>query len=145
MFTDEYFMKQALLQAKIAYERGEVPIGAVVVAENEIIGRGYNQVEMLGDVTAHAETIAMSAASEYLGAKYLTDCTLYVTIEPCPMCAGALYWARPARVVFGSHEPKFGFHTRKLPLLHPKTELTGGVMAFECMELMQRFFLERRG
>lgn len=144
VFSDEYFMKQALQQAKLAFQVGEVPIGAVVVSEGQIIGKGYNQVELLGDATAHAEMIAISAAATFLGAKFLDECTLYVTVEPCPMCAGALYWSRLQKVVFGANEPKFGFHSRELPLLHPKTTLIGGVMETECRELMQSFFLAKR-
>jgi tRNA(adenine34) deaminase len=144
VFTDEYFMKQALQLAQQAFEAGEVPIGAVVVSDNQVIGKGYNQVEALRDATAHAEMIAISAASEYLGTKFLTECTLYVTIEPCPMCAGGLYWARLGKVVYGAREPKFGFNSREFPILHPKTVLEGGLLEFECKEIMQRFFLEKR-
>lgn len=144
LFTDDYFMKQALHLAEEAFERGEVPIGAIVVADKQIIGKGYNQVETLKDATAHAEMIAISAASEYLGSKFLEECTLYVTIEPCAMCAGALYWARLGKVVYGAREPKFGFYSKELPILHPKTDLVGGILEFECREIMQRFFLQKR-
>lgn len=142
--TDEHFMRQALLQAEQAYEEGEVPIGAVVVCDFRIIGKGYNQTERLQDPTAHAEMIAITAACEYLGHKYLQDCTLFVTIEPCPMCAGALRWAQVSKIVFGATEPKFG-HSRHVPsLLHPKTEVLGGLMETECALLMKEFFQSRR-
>jgi tRNA(adenine34) deaminase len=144
VFTDAYFMKQALLQAQNAFDEGEVPIGAVVVSQNQIIGRGYNQVEKLADATAHAEMLALTAAAAYLGTKYLTECTIYITIEPCPMCAGALYWARIGRVVYGANEPKFGFHSRKMPLLHPQTSIIQGVLEEECRSLMQNFFKNKR-
>ncbi|MBX7240321.1 MAG: nucleoside deaminase [Bacteroidia bacterium] len=144
VYSDEYYMKQALLLAQKAFDEGEVPIGAVIVTGQKIIGKGYNQVERLGDATAHAEMIAISAASGYLGSKVLEDCTLYVTIEPCPMCAGALYWSRIGKIIYGASEPKFGFQSKKLSLLHPKTEISGGLMDFECREIMQRFFLTRR-
>ncbi|MFN0203014.1 MAG: nucleoside deaminase [Bacteroidia bacterium] len=145
MFTHEYFMKKALQEAETAYQKGEIPIGAVVVADNQIIGKGHNQVEMLHDPTAHAEMIAISAACEFLGTKLLTDCILYVTVEPCPMCAGALFWSRVQKVVFGASEPKTGFDSREMAILHPKTTLIGGVMQEECKNLMQMFFEERRG
>lgn len=144
IFTDEYFMKKALKLAEQAFEEGEVPIGAIIVSNDQIIGKGYNQVEKLNDPTAHAEMIAISAACEFLGAKILDECVLYVTVEPCPMCAGGLYWGRLGRVVFGAREAKFGFESRKLPILHPKTQLTSGVMEAECREIMQRFFLTKR-
>lgn len=144
LYTDEYYMKQAFKLAEQAFEEGEVPIGAVIVSQNQIIGKGYNQVEKLGDATAHAEMIAISAASAYLGAKFLEDCSLYVTIEPCPMCAGGLYWTRIGKVFFGASEPKFGFHSREMPILHPKTQLSGGLLEAECRELMQKFFLSKR-
>ena len=142
--TDEYFMSQALAEAEKALAADEIPIGAVVVFENQIIGRGYNQTERLRDVTAHAEMLALTAAANHLGNKYLADCTLYVTIEPCVMCAGASYWAQLRAVVFGADEPKVGFR-RHGPLLHPRTRLRGGVRAEECAALMQAFFkLKRR-
>jgi tRNA(adenine34) deaminase len=142
--TDEHFMRQALQQAERAFAEGEVPIGAVVVCDYRIIGKGYNQTERLQDPTAHAEMIAITAACEYLGHKYLQDCTLFVTIEPCPMCAGALRWAQVRKVVYGAAEPKFG-HSRHVPsLLHPKTEVLGGIMQNECAELMKEFFRTRR-
>jgi tRNA(adenine34) deaminase len=144
IYSDEHFMKQALAQAEQAFADDEVPIGAVVVCNNRIIGRGYNQVERLHDATAHAEMIAITSASEYLGNKYLEDCTLYVTIEPCPMCAGALSWAKLARVVYGAGESKFGYTRFGPTMLHPKTEVTTGVLEQECRQLMRTFFQQKR-
>lgn len=143
VFTDEYFMTRALDLAMQAFEEDEVPIGAVVVFENKIIGRGYNQTERLNDVTAHAEMLAVTAASNAINGKYLEDCTLYVTIEPCLMCAGALQWARVGRVVWGASEPKFGFNRVDSTLLG-KTKVVGGVMAEQCGEVMKRFFKRKR-
>ena len=143
---DEYFMRQALAQAQIAYEEDEVPVGAVVVVNNRIISRGYNQVERLSDPTAHAEVIALTSAFNFLGSKYLPDATLYVTVEPCLMCAGALYWSKVARVVYGASDEKNGYlHiTRDVSPFHPKTELIRGVLAEECAELMKEFFRRKR-
>ncbi len=146
ILDDEHFMKQALREAQDAYYEGEVPIGAVVVINNKIIARGHNQVEKLNDPTAHAEILAITSACSYLGAKYLTDATLYATIEPCHMCAGALYWSKLQRVVFGAKDVKQGyqfFWGNKNPF-HPKTEITGGVLAEECAQLITAFFKERR-
>ncbi|MEZ4777076.1 MAG: nucleoside deaminase [Bacteroidia bacterium] len=143
--TDEYFMRQALLQAERAYEEGEVPIGAVVVSNFRIIGKGYNQTEKLQDPTAHAEMIAITAACEYLGSKYLTDCTLFVTVEPCPMCAGALRWSQVERIVYGADEPKTGFSRHSPSLIHPKTQILSGMMETDCRTLMQEFFRAKRG
>ena len=140
---DDFFMLQAMGEAENALAATEVPIGAVVVFEGQIIGRGYNQTERLRDVTAHAEMLAITAASNYLGNKYLADCTLYVTIEPCVMCAGASYWAQLRAVVFGAAEPKAGFQ-RHGPLLHPRTQLRGGVQAEACANLMRGFFNLKR-
>jgi tRNA(adenine34) deaminase len=145
IFSDEHFMRQALLQAQQAFADDEVPIGAVVVANNRIIGRGYNQVERLRDATAHAEMLAITAASDYLGSKYLPDCTLYVTIEPCPMCAGALRWVQISRIVFGAGEPKFGYLRHGPAMLHPKTLVHRGVLEDECLNLMRTFFQQKRG
>lgn len=144
IFSDEYFMKQALLEAEQAYREAEVPIGAVVVCHNRIIGRGHNQVERLRDATAHAEMLAITAASDYLGSKFLEDCTLYVTIEPCVMCAGALRWVQVPRIVYGAPEPKVGYGRFGDALLHPKSVVTRGVMADDCAALMRSFFQERR-
>lgn len=142
--TDEHFMRQAFLLAERAFEEGEVPIGAVVVSNFKIIGKGYNQTERLQDPTAHAEMIAITAACEYLGSKYLNDCTLFVTIEPCPMCAGALRWAQFERVVYGAPEPKTGFSNHIPSLLHPKTQILPGIMEYECRGIMQEFFRKKR-
>lgn len=144
IFSDEYYMRKALLEAEAAYEAGEVPIGAIVVANRQIIGRGHNQTERLRDATAHAEMLAITAASDYLGNKYLTDCDIYVTIEPCPMCAGALRWVQAKRVIFGAPEPKVGFSRYSEDILHPKTELVQGILQDECLALMKSFFQERR-
>ncbi len=143
VFNDEYFMGKALDLAIQAAEEGEVPIGAVVVHGNKIIGKGYNQTERLKDVTAHAEMLAITAASDYLNSKYLEECTLYVTIEPCTMCAGAIQWSRIGTLVWGAHEPKFGFNKTTEGLL-PKTELKSGVLEEACGEIMKSFFKARR-
>lgn len=144
MLTDEYFMRQALRQAEMAFEAGEVPIGAVVVSESQIIGKGYNQTEMLQDPTAHAEMIAITAACQNLGSKYLPECSIYVTVEPCVMCAGALRWAQVGRIIFGAAEPKTGFSRLGGGILHPKALVTSGVMEAECRGLMVDFFREKR-
>lgn len=144
LFSDDYFMQKALQEARLAFDEDEVPIGAVVVAQNKVIGRGHNQVERLVDATAHAEMLAITAASNYLGSKFLDGCTLYVTVEPCPMCAGALRWVRPERIVFGTHEPKFGYSQFSDDLVHPKTEIVRGILADECSTLMREFFQSRR-
>ena len=144
MLDDTYFMKQALAEAKKAFAKGEVPIGAVVVCNQQIIARAHNFTETLHDVTAHAEMQAITAAASYLGAKYLNDCILYVTVEPCVMCACALYWSKVAKVVYGASEDKYGY-TKKVPLaLHPKTEVVAGVMADECAQIMKDFFITKR-
>ena len=143
IYSDENFMQQAYVQAQQAFAEGEVPIGAVIVSNNRVIAKAYNQTEKLNDVTAHAEMLAFTAASEYLGNKYLHDCTLYVTVEPCIMCAGASYWAQLKRVVFGAPEPKRGYR-RLGNLLHPKTEMVSGIMAQECADLMASFFAAKR-
>jgi tRNA(adenine34) deaminase len=142
-FDDRYFMKKALDQAEIAFKSDEVPVGAIVVVQNQIIGRGHNLTERLNDVTAHAEMQAITAAANYLGAKFLTDCTLYVTLEPCAMCAGALYWSQLSRVVYAAKDPKRGFLLTG-PLLHPRTVLEQGPFAEESQELLQRFFKQKR-
>ncbi|MTK52885.1 nucleoside deaminase [Paludibacter sp.] len=144
MFDDNYFMKQALAEAKKAQSLGEIPIGAVVVCQNQIIARAGNQTETLNDVTAHAEMLAITAAANTLGGKYLTECTLYVTVEPCVMCAGALSWAQIGRIVYGAHDEKRGYHVYAADALHPKTAVLGGVMETECAELMTRFFRNKR-
>ena len=144
--NDERFMRQALLQAEKAMEEEEVPIGAVVVINNKIIARGYNQVEKLKDPTAHAEIIALTSAFNYLGSKYLADATLYVTIEPCLMCAGAMYWSKIGRIVYGAPDVKNGYlHiTRDNSPFHPKTELVHGVLQEECANLITTFFKRKR-
>lgn len=140
MLPDEYFMEIALGLAEEAADDGEIPVGAVVVSRNRIIGKGRNQTEQLGDVTAHAEMLALTAAAQYLGGKYLTDCTLYVTLEPCVMCAGALYWAQLGRLVIGAPDPKRGHSRISPPLLHPKTRLETGILADESQALLTKFF-----
>lgn len=130
--------------AQLAYEEGEIPVGAIVVAGERIIGKGYNQTERLHDVTAHAEMLAITAASEYLGGKYLQDCTLYVTLEPCVMCAGALYWTQMKRVVYGASDEKRGFSRLGKNVLHPKTHLKNGILADESQELILKFFKRLR-
>ena len=142
---DEYFMRIALQEAEKAFAAEEIPIGAVVVCKGRIVGRGYNLTEQLNDVTAHAEMQAFTAASQTLGGKYLKECTLYVTIEPCVMCAGAAYWTQIGRLVFGAKEEKRRFTTKSNSLLHPKTVMESGVLAEECAALMKKFFQDKRG
>lgn len=142
-FTHEYFMKKAYQEAEIAFEKGEVPVGAVVVVADKIIARTHNLTELLNDVTAHAEMQAITAAANFLGGKYLKDCTLYVTIEPCQMCAGALYWSQITKIVFGARDEQRGF-LKMGTQLHPRTEVINGVMQQECGDLMVRFFASRR-
>lgn len=142
--TDRRFMEEALREAHYALAEGEIPIGAVVVCRGRIIGRGHNMTEKLHDTTAHAEMLAVTAATESVGGTYLQDCTLYVTLEPCPMCAGALNWAQVGRIVYGAGDPRRGFSLFTPSLLHPKTEVTSGVMAEECAALVQDFFKARR-
>lgn len=141
---DEYYMEAALREAQQAAEEDEVPIGAVVVAGGSIVARTHNQTERLHDVTAHAEMLAFTAASEHLGAKYLQECTLYVTVEPCPMCAGAAGWTQVGRIVYGAKDPKRGYSTIGDGILHPKTEVVGGVLADKCERLMKEFFKKKR-
>jgi tRNA(adenine34) deaminase len=140
----EYYMRLALQEAEKAFQAGEIPVGAVVVCKGRVVGRGHNLTEQLNDVTAHAEMQAFTAASETLGGKYLKDCTLYVTVEPCVMCAGASYWTQISKLVYGAQEPKRGFTTKCDNILHPKTILEHGVLAEECGELMRKFFAARR-
>ena len=141
---DERYMREALREAMAAAEEDEVPIGAVVVCRGRIIAKGHNMTERLKDPTAHAEMIAITAAAEAMGGKYLTDCTLYVTVEPCPMCAGALAWSQISRVVYGAFDPKRGFSLFSPSLMHPKTEVTAGVLALECGQLVSDFFKNKR-
>ena len=144
--NDEYYMKQALSQAQKAFDEDEVPIGAVVVINNKIIARGYNQVEKLQDPTAHAEIIALTSAFNYLGSKYVPDATIYITIEPCLMCAGALYWSKIGRVLYGAPDEKNGYlHiTKETSPFHPKTQLTKGVLQEDCAALIKTFFKQKR-
>ena len=141
---DEKYMRLALEEAKLAIEADEVPIGAIIVAGGRIVGRGHNLVETLVDVTAHAEIQAITAASSTIGGKYLNDCTLYVTVEPCPMCAGALAWSQIGRIVYGASDPKRGFSTISDNMLHPRTVITAGVLREECEALMKNFFAKLR-
>jgi tRNA(adenine34) deaminase len=143
LYSDEQYMQQALKQARYALAEDEIPIGAVVVMDKQIIARAYNQTEKLRDVTAHAEMLALTAAANFVGNKYLAECTLYVTVEPCVMCAGASFWAQVKRVVYGAGEEKRGFR-RYGNLLHPRTELVTGILQAECAELMQQFFTQKR-
>ncbi|MGI9569929.1 MAG: nucleoside deaminase [Desulfobulbia bacterium] len=142
-FTHEYFMKKALLEAEEAFDKNEVPVGAVIVVGDKIIARAHNLTETLNDVTAHAEMQAFTAAADFLGGKYLKKCTLYVTLEPCQMCAGAGYWTQIDQIVFGAHDPQRGF-IQNGTKLHPKTTYIGGVMEQECSELINKFFIEKR-
>lgn len=144
MADDTYYMKQALMEAERAAERGEVPVGAVVVCHDRIIGRAHNLTELLNDVTAHAEMQSITAAANTLGGKYLNECTLYVTVEPCVMCAGAIAWAQLGKLVFGAEDVKRGYQKYAPDALHPKTVVVKGVLANECAQLMKDFFKKRR-
>ncbi len=141
---DEYFMRQALAEARKAYDEEEIPVGAIIVCNDSIIARAHNLTEHLADVTAHAEMQAFTAAAEYLGGKYLTDCTLYVTLEPCVMCAGAAGWTQLGRIVYGASDPKRGFERLGRSMLHPRTEVTPGILADESEALLKAFFKARR-
>lgn len=141
---DEFFMREALKEAKLALALDEIPVGAVLVSKGRIIGKGHNLTQQLNDVTAHAEMQAFTAAANFLGAKYLTDCTLYVTLEPCVMCAGAAYWTQISRIVFGAYDVQRGFTKLSENILHPKTKFTGGVFEEECSELVKSFFYKKR-
>jgi tRNA(adenine34) deaminase len=143
IFTDEYFMKKALQEAEVAFEKGEIPVGAIIVIDNKVIARSHNLTEMLHDVTAHAEMQSITAAANFLGGKYLKDCTLYVTLEPCQMCAGALYWSQISKIVYGAADEKRGFVAMGTKL-HPKTTVLSGVLSEEAADLMLRFFAQRR-
>ncbi|MES2409922.1 MAG: nucleoside deaminase [Bacteroidota bacterium] len=142
-FSDEYFMKKALQEAEFAFEKGEIPIGAVIVIDNKIIARTHNLTEILNDVTAHAEMQAITSAANFIGGKYLKGCTLYVTIEPCQMCAGALYWSQISKIVFGASDEQRGYRNLGTTI-HPKTQVIQGVLAKDCSELMLLFFASRR-
>jgi tRNA(adenine34) deaminase len=143
IFTDEYFMKKALVEAENAFEKGEIPVGAIIVVENRVIARSHNLTEMLHDVTAHAEMQAITAAANFIGGKYLKGCTLYVTLEPCQMCAGALYWSQISKIVFGASDENRGFENMGTQL-HPKTTVVRGVLAEEAAALMKTFFAGKR-
>ena len=142
-FTDEYFMKKALQEAEMAFEKGEIPVGALIVIDNKVIARSHNLTELLHDVTAHAEMQSITAAANYLGGKYLIGCTLYVTLEPCQMCAGALYWSQITKIVFGAADETRGFQKMGTQL-HPKTQVISGVLEKECADLMKAFFKNKR-
>lgn len=144
IFNDTYFMKMAFREAEVALEKDEIPVGAVVVLNNMVIGRGHNLTQTLQDVTAHAEMQAITAATNHIGAKYLNDCTLYVTLEPCVMCAGAIAWAQLGKLVYGATDPKKGFSLIKHNILHPKTLVTGGIMEEECGQILIEFFNTKR-
>lgn len=143
MFTDEYFMKMALQQAQIALEKEEVPIGCIIVVNDTVIAKGHNLTETLNDVTAHAEMQAITSAADYLGGKYLQNCTMYVTLEPCVMCSGALNWSQISKVVIGARDEQRGFINKSL-MLHPKTEIVLGVMENECSTIVKEFFKNKR-
>ncbi len=144
IFSEEYFMKMALDQAHTAYEMGEVPVGAIVVSNDHVIAKAHNNTEQLHDVTAHAEIMAITSAANYLQSKYLQECTLYVTLEPCIMCAGALKWAQVGKVVYGAADEKNGFMTIGTSILHPKTKISYGVLEQDCSRLMTSFFRNKR-
>lgn len=141
---DEYYMQQALREAQTAFDEGEIPVGAVIVGNGTILARAHNNTERLHDVTAHAEMLAFTAAANMLGAKYLTDCTLYVTLEPCHMCAGAAGWTQIGRIVYGASDPKRGFSRLGRDMLHPKTTVEGGLLKEECEALLKKFFHQKR-
>ena len=143
IFDDSYFMKKALQEAEIAFDKGEVPVGAVIVVDDRVIARAHNLTELLNDVTAHAEMQAITAASNFLGGKYLKNCTMYVTLEPCQMCAGALYWSQISKVVYGAKDEKRGCSVMGTQL-HPKTKIKGGILEEEASALMKKFFIEKR-
>ena len=142
-FNDEYFMKKALQEAEAAFDKGEIPVGAIIVVNDRVIARAHNLTETLNDVTAHAEMQAITAAANFLGGKYLKDCTLYVTLEPCQMCAGALYWSQISKIVYGARDEERGCINLKTKL-HPKTVVEGNVLADEASQLLKRFFIEKR-
>ncbi len=144
VFSDEYFMKEALKEANKALEEGEIPVGAVVVCKNRIIARAHNQTERLTDVTAHAEMLALTASSHNLGSKFLPDCDLFVTLEPCTMCAGAIFWSRIRRLIYAAPDPKRGFTLLRSNVLHPKTEVQSGILAMESAQLLSFFFNKLR-
>src|SRR5687768_14791791 len=144
--TDEYYMLQALKEAKKAFDDGEIPVGAIILQNDKIIARGYNQVEKLNDATAHAEIIALTSAFHFLGSKYLPEASIYITVEPCLMCAGALYWSKIGRIIYGAEDEKNGYRrtTQNISPFHPKSEIRSGVLKEECADLMKAFFRSRR-
>jgi len=144
LYTDEYFMREALKEARKAFDLGEIPVGAVIVCQNKILARSHNQTELLTDATAHAEMLAVTAAANHLGSKYLNECTLYVTLEPCVMCAGALHWTQLQKLVYGADDVQRGYSLVSTPLLHPRTQVTKGVKKEECGELVLEFFKKLR-
>ena len=144
IFSDEYFMNEALKEARKAFEQDEVPVGAIVVSNQRIIARGFNMTEQLGDVTAHAEMIALTSASNFLGSKYLDECSLYVTLEPCLMCGAAFKWAQLGRLAFGASDEKAGYHLVESPVLHPRTKISFGILEEECGKLLKEFFRMKR-
>lgn len=144
LYTDAFFMREALKEAQKAYDADEVPVGAVIVANHKVIARSHNLTELLKDVTAHAEMQAITSAANFLGGKYLVNCTLYVTLEPCVMCAGALSWSQISKIIYGATDEKKGYSLLKHNLLHPKTEVVSGVLTDECSELIRKFFAEKR-
>lgn len=145
VFSDAHFMKMAFREAEQAFEEGEIPVGAVIVCKQKVIAKAHNQVEKLNDVTAHAEMLAITAAQNYLGSKYLDQCTLYVTLEPCNMCGGALYWSQIEKIMYGASDPKRGYTSTSHSIVHPKTQVFKGLMADECEELIKSFFRRMRG
>lgn len=144
VYSDEYYMKEALKEAQKAFDKDEIPIGAVVVCNNRIIARAHNLTEQLNDVTAHAEMQAFTSAANYLGGKYLDECILYVTIEPCVMCAGASYWTQIKKIVYGAEDEKRGYSKIRSKILHPNTKVVSGILEEECAEMMKKFFKEKR-
>jgi len=143
-FSDEYFMKLALKEAEKAFDKNEIPIGAVIVGNKQVLAKAHNLIELLNDPTAHAEMQAITSATEIIGGKYLNDCTIYVTVEPCAMCAGALFWAQIGKIVFGAYDEKRGYSVFSTSILHPKTKILGGILEEESKDLMNRFFLKLR-
>lgn len=143
-FSDEYFMRIALQQAEIAFDEGEIPVGAIVVCQNQIIAKAHNQTERLNDVTAHAEMLAITSAAQTLGSKYLKDCTLYVTLEPCVMCGGAIFWSQLSKIVWGASDAKRGFQRIQPSIVHPKSRIVLNVLQTECEEILKRFFEKLR-
>lgn len=144
VYTDDYFMKEALKQAELALEENEIPVGAIIVCNNRIIARAFNQTEKLNDATAHAEMIALTAAFNYLGSKYLPDCSMYVTLEPCVMCAGALFWSQIGNLYYGCADLKRGFRTAGEKILHPKTKVFDGILSKDCKQMLNKFFINIR-